>query len=69
MPELSNESGRKTINVPDIPGYKTLKYDFHMHTIFSDGVVWRTVRVDEVWNEGLDVIAITDHIERNPGKN
>jgi len=68
MPELLNESGRKTINVPDIHGYKTLKCDFHMHTVFSDGSVWPTVRVDEAWNEGLDVIAITDHIERNPGK-
>lgn len=68
IPELFNERGRKTINVPDILGYQTLKCDFHMHTIFSDGTVWPTIRVDEAWNEGLDVIAITDHIERNPGK-
>ena len=68
MPELLNEQGRKTINVPDILGYKTLKCDFHMHTVFSDGIVWPTVRVDEAYNEGLDAIAITDHIERNPGK-
>ena len=32
MPELLNEGGRKTINVPDILGYITLKCDFHMHT-------------------------------------
>ncbi|MEN8116682.1 MAG: hypothetical protein ABFS16_06860 [Bacteroidota bacterium] len=68
MPELLNESGRKTINIPDILGYKTLKCDFHMHTVFSDGIVWPTVRVDEAYNEGLDAIAITDHIERNPSK-
>lgn len=68
MPELLNERGRKTIHVPDILGYKTLKCDFHMHTIFSDGIVWPTFRVDEAWNEGLDVIAITDHIENNPGR-
>ena len=68
LPELLNETARKTIQVPDILGYKTLKCDFHMHTVFSDGVVWPTVRVDEAYNEGLDVIAITDHIERNPGK-
>lgn len=30
---------RKEINIPDILGYKTLKCDFHIHTIFSDGVV------------------------------
>ena len=48
--------------------YKTLKCDFHMHTVFSDGSVWPTVRVDEAWREGLDVISITDHIEYQPHK-
>lgn len=57
---------RREINFPDILGYKTLKCDFHMHTVFSDGVVWPTVRVDEAWREGLDTIAITDHIELQP---
>jgi len=56
----------KKITIPDIPGYKTLKGDFHMHSVFSDGLVWPTVRVDEAVNEGLDVIAITDHIEYRP---
>lgn len=57
---------RKIIYLPDIPGYKTLKCDFHMHTVFSDGTVWPTVRVEEAWREGLDAIAITDHIEYRP---
>ncbi len=68
MPELIRNNARTIIHVPDILGYKTLKCDFHMHTVFSDGVVWPTVRVDEAWQEGLDVIAITDHIENNPSK-
>ncbi len=59
---------RREIHVPDILGYKTLKCDFHMHTVFSDGLVWPTVRVDEAWQEGLDAIAITDHIEYRPHK-
>jgi len=59
---------RQEIQFPDILGYKTLKCDFHMHTVFSDGQVWPTVRVDEAWREGLDVIAITDHIEYQPHK-
>lgn len=37
-----------------------------MHTVFSDGTVWPTVRVEEAWAEGLDAIAITDHIEYRP---
>ncbi len=57
---------RKIIHLPDIPGYQTLKCDFHMHTVFSDGTVWPTVRVEEAWREGLDAISITDHIEYRP---
>ena len=59
---------RTEINLPDILGYKTLKCDFHMHTIFSDGNVWPTVRAEEAWREGLDAIAITDHLEYTPHK-
>ncbi len=54
--------------LPDIDGYKTLKCDFHTHTVFSDGLVWPTIRVDEAIDEGLDAIAITDHIEYLPHK-
>jgi len=39
-----------------------------MHTVFSDGNVWPPVRVDEAWRQGLDAIAITDHIEYQPHK-
>ena len=53
---------------PDVPDYKTLVCDLHMHTVFSDGNVWPTVRVDEAWRQGLDVMAITDHIEYQPHK-
>ena len=59
---------RYEIHFPDLPGYKTLKCDFHMHTVFSDGLVWPTVRVEEAWQLGLDAIALTDHIEYQPHK-
>ncbi len=62
----SNAQYRKEIHIPNILGYQTLKCDFHIHTVFSDGDVWPTVRVQEAWAEGLDVIAITDHIEYRP---
>jgi predicted metal-dependent phosphoesterase TrpH len=39
-----------------------------MHTVFSDGDVWPAVRVDEALRDGLDAIAITDHIEYTPKK-
>lgn len=53
----------KKIHIPDIPGYLTLKGDFHLHTVFSDGHVWPTFRVHEAVRDGLDVIAITEHID------
>jgi len=56
-------SVRNEIKIPNILGYHTLKCDFHMHTVFSDGRVWPTIRPDEVWREGLDAFAITEHIE------
>jgi 3',5'-nucleoside bisphosphate phosphatase len=52
-----------TRTFPDILGYHTLKCDFHSHTVFSDGDVWPTFRVREAWLTGLDVLAITDHLE------
>jgi 3',5'-nucleoside bisphosphate phosphatase len=57
---------RPSIKIPDILGYKTLKCDFHMHSVFSDGQVWPTVRIDEAFRDGLDAISITDHIEYRP---
>lgn len=57
---------RKEIVVPNIGGYQTLKCDFHIHTVFSDGLVWPTVRVDEAYREGLDCIALTEHLEYRP---
>ncbi|MCL2727256.1 MAG: Sb-PDE family phosphodiesterase [Bacteroidales bacterium] len=57
---------RGHIQIPNLNGFVTLKCDFHMHTVFSDGNVWPTVRVAEAYREGLDAISITDHIEYRP---
>jgi len=59
---------RHEMYIPDIQGYITLKCDFHMHTVFSDGDLWPKQRVIEAWEDGLDAIAITDHIEYTPHK-
>lgn len=63
---MSLAQQRTEIPFANPPGYVTLKCDFHMHTVFSDGEVWPTVRVKEAWRNGLDAIAITDHIEYLP---
>jgi hypothetical protein len=57
---------REPLPVPDLPGYRTLKGDFHLHTVFSDGNVWPTVHVNDAWRDGLDVIALTEHAEYHP---
>ncbi|MGC8845696.1 MAG: Sb-PDE family phosphodiesterase [Candidatus Hydrogenedens sp.] len=54
---------RHEVMVPNVEEFITLKCDFHMHTVFSDGRVWPDLRVIEAWATGLDAIAITDHIE------
>ena len=59
---------REQIIIPNVGAYQVLKCDFHMHTVFSDGQVWPTIRNQEVWEEGLDAYAITDHIEYTPHK-
>ena len=59
--------GRK-LKFPDIPGYKTLKCDFHQHTVFSDGSVWPDIRVQEALMDGLDAISLTEHLEYQPHK-
>lgn len=51
------------VKLPDIPGYQTLKCDFHMHTVFSDGHVWPSFRLYEANRDGLDAISITEHID------
>lgn len=60
---------RNEILLPVTDGFEVLKCDFHMHTVFSDGTVWPAVRVGEAWQEGLDAIAITDHLEYLPHRN
>jgi hypothetical protein len=62
------EEARYEIQFPDLPGYQTLICDLHMHTVFSDGSVWPPVRASEAWRQGLDAMAITDHIEYTPHK-
>lgn len=56
----------RIITIPDINEFKVLKGDFHIHTLFSDGQVMPADRVNEAVQNGLDVIALTEHIEVRP---
>jgi predicted metal-dependent phosphoesterase TrpH len=37
--------------------------DLHIHTVFSDGAVWPTIRVDEAIRDSIDLISLTEHLE------
>ena len=54
---------RKNIVLPTVDGLNCYTADLHIHTFFSDGEISPAERVREAWADGLDIIAITDHIE------
>ncbi|WP_190809530.1 Sb-PDE family phosphodiesterase [Flagellimonas sp. S3867] len=56
----------KALSFPDVPGYKTLKTDFHQHTVFSDGSVWPNIRIMEALRDNLDAVSLTEHLEYQP---
>jgi len=56
----------REIHFPNVEGYETLVLDLHTHSVFSDGHVWPTIRIAEAERDGLDGIAITEHLEWQP---
>lgn len=63
-----SHSSQHALTYPNIDGYLTLKADLHIHTVFSDGNVWPTIRVQEALRENLDAISLTEHLEYQPHK-
>lgn len=59
---------RRIVSIPNIEGYQTLKCDFHMHTVFADAHVSPAGRVREAWQDGLDVIAMSEHVAVHKSK-
>ncbi|MBK1879902.1 Sb-PDE family phosphodiesterase [Pelagicoccus mobilis] len=56
----------RKIDFPDTAHHKTLVLDPHTHSVFSDGHVWPRIRISEAIRDGLDAIAITEHLEYQP---
>lgn len=56
----------RQIEFPDVPDYLTIVCDLHQHTVFSDGNVWPTIRVEEALKDGVDAISLTEHLEYQP---
>ena len=57
---------RTEFYVPNVDGYTAYKADLHTHSIFSDGHLSMEARVREAWHNGLDVMAVTEHLEYRP---
>lgn len=60
---FARDTERTEIIIPKVNGLNVYKSDLHLHTIYSDGDVTPEMRVIEAWQDGLDIIAITDHME------
>ena len=60
---VGDKGVRNEIYIPKVMGYNVYKADLHTHTIYSDGDITPALRVCEAWSDGLDIIAITDHME------
>ena len=60
---FTDQNARTEIIIPQVNGKNVYKADLHIHTIYSDGDVTPDMRVLEAWHDGLDIIAITDHME------
>lgn len=60
---VGQPSHRAEIHLPQVNGYNIYKCDLHTHSVYSDGDVTPEFRVREAFYDGLDVIAITEHLE------
>ena len=56
----------RIINFPNTEKYKVIVADLHTHSVFSDGAVWPNVRVEEAVRDGIDLLAVTEHLEYQP---
>ena len=57
---------RSEIILPKVNGYTLYKADLHMHSSLTDGVVNIKGRMEEAWQDGLDIIATTEHLSIRP---
>jgi hypothetical protein len=63
-PALAQE---RAVSFPDAgDGRRILAVDLHTHSVFSDGQVWPSIRVEEAVRDGLDALAQTEHLEHQP---
>ncbi|MBR2859554.1 MAG: histidinol-phosphatase [Alistipes sp.] len=60
---VQNANRRTEIILPQVNGLNVYKADLHTHSIYSDANLTPEERVTEAWYDGLDIFAMTDHVE------
>ena len=60
---LNSYSQKRKVFFKSPEGVYFISSDLHIHSVFSDGAVWPTVRVDEAIKDSLDLISLTEHLE------
>lgn len=60
---VAQPAQRIEVILPQVNGYNIYKADLHTHSIYSDAETTPAYRVREAYFDGLDAIAITEHIE------
>jgi hypothetical protein len=67
VPVRADAEGSGMLDFPDAAdGRQVLAVDLHTHSVFSDGRVWPSLRVEEAERDGLSALAITEHLEWQP---
>lgn len=62
-----NIAAARRINFPKLKdGRSVLAVDLHTHSVFSDGMVWPDIRVEEAKRDGLFAMAVSEHLEYQP---
>lgn len=66
---LVNYSQTRKLFFSNPPDTHIISSDLHIHTVFSDGEVWPSIRIKEARRDSLDLISMTEHLEYLSYKN
>ena len=61
LESLDQKERKIFFNNPE--GTFLISSDLHIHSVFSDGQVWPSIRIEEARRDSLDLISMTEHLE------
>ena len=60
---FSSYSQKRKVFFNSPQGNYLISSDLHIHSVFSDGEVWPSIRVKEARRDSIDLISLTEHLE------